>query len=233
MYGLTRGVLTLIGVAAAGALLWLATQFGLDGGTADYWATVGLLAAAGFAIALSQLLGGWTKWGRPRLSAGVFLLGFLPALVVGGLVLLAAQPDGAFMQGTANNLVGDLGLGWLLGDIVAMLPVVAFALGLVFGLTFDTAGPRVDDDDEVVAEDRTHVRPVPGDTRAADEPVTAERVAVDDADEHRIEEDYREPDRDFVRSISGGSDARREGNVEIREGGEPVAPPRDSDPDRR
>jgi hypothetical protein len=218
MYGLTRGTLTLIGVAVAGFLLWLATRFGFDGSTAEYWATVGLLAGAGLAIALSQLLGGWTKWGVPRISAAVFLLGFLPALAVGGLVLLASQPDGATMQATAAGWVNDLGLGWLLGDIVAMLPVVAFALGLVFGLTFDTTGPRVDDEDVDVVHAHPH-------DRVADEPVTAERHEVVE-EEHRVEEEYREPDRDFVDSLSGRDEPvrRRDGEVEVRDGGRTVAP---------
>ena len=67
MYGLTRGTMTLIGVAAAGALLWLASQVEADA-NGDYWARMALLAGAGLVMALSQLLGGWTKWGWPRLS---------------------------------------------------------------------------------------------------------------------------------------------------------------------
>src|SRR5918997_6352170 len=95
MYGLTRGTVTLLGAATAGFLLWLASQTDADG-QGGYWTWVGLLAGAGLVMALSQLLGGWTKWGWPRLTVTVFLLGFLPALVVGGLVLLAAQPDGGW-----------------------------------------------------------------------------------------------------------------------------------------
>ncbi len=91
MIGITRAVFTLIGVATAVVLVWLAAQMG-DDSTADYWALYGLVAAAGLTMALSQLLGGWTKWGWPRLSGTVFLLGFLPALLVAGWVLAAGQP---------------------------------------------------------------------------------------------------------------------------------------------
>ena len=56
MHGLTRGAMTLIGAAAAGLLLWLATQVDA-GGNGAYWAFIGLIAAAGLTIALSQLLG--------------------------------------------------------------------------------------------------------------------------------------------------------------------------------
>ena len=68
MYGLTRGTITLIGAAAAGVLVWLATQID-DGSNGGYWAVYGLIAAAGLMMAFSQILGGWTKWGWPRLVA--------------------------------------------------------------------------------------------------------------------------------------------------------------------
>ena len=64
MMGITRGVATLIGAAVAGFLIWLAAQMG-DGSAGEYWATYGLIAAAGLTMALSQILGGWTKWGWP------------------------------------------------------------------------------------------------------------------------------------------------------------------------
>ena len=159
MYGLTRGTFTLIGAAGVGVLFWLASQLDIDE-TGGYWAWAGLLAAAGLAVALSQLLGGWTKWGWPRVSQSVFLLGFLPALVVGLLVLLHAQPDsGAVGTGWA----GGVGLGGVSDDLAAaVLPAVAFGLGLVFGLTFDTTGQRV----RAIAHDE----PLPVNERLADEP---------------------------------------------------------------
>jgi hypothetical protein len=43
------------------------------------------VAAAGLIVALSQLVGGWTNWGGPHVSRNQFLLGFLPALIAGGL----------------------------------------------------------------------------------------------------------------------------------------------------
>src|SRR3712207_3755950 len=92
MYGVTRATATLIGAAVAGLLVWIGTQADTDT-NGDYWARVGLFAAAGLVMALSQLLGGWTKWGWPRVSRSVFLLAVLPALVVGGWVLVAGQPD--------------------------------------------------------------------------------------------------------------------------------------------
>ena len=87
MIDFTRGISTLVGAGVAGFLIWLAAQIG-TGSSSEYWTTYGLIAAAGLTMALSQILGGWTKWGWPRISPGVFLLGFLPVLVVGGWVLL-------------------------------------------------------------------------------------------------------------------------------------------------
>jgi hypothetical protein len=174
---LTRAVMTLLGAAAAGLLIWLATQVG-DDTTGGYWAVYGLLAAAGLTMALSQLLGGWTKWGWPKISAAVFLLGFLPVLIVGGWLLVAHQPDGGSFRSDALNWANDAGIGGLFEDLREYLPVVAFAIGLVFGFTFDTRGPRVRDE-RVVDRRRRDVEPVPvEERRAADEPLTAERHMV-------------------------------------------------------
>ena len=207
MYGLTRGTMTLVGVAAAGVLLWLATQLQAEG-NGEYWAQMGLVAAAGLTMALSQLFGGWTKWGVPRMSPTVFLLGFLPALVAGGLVLLHAQPDaGAW----GASWAADLGLDGLAEDLSAVLPAIAFGIGLVFGFTFDTTGPRVDDDVEVIEDRRTTVPPAPVERTAvdrtdADEPVTAERGAL------REEETAADVDGDGRREVvAAGEPERRRG----------------------
>ena len=157
MIGVTRGISTLAGAAVAGVLLWFATQIGTQT-SSEYWATYGLIAAAGLTMALSQILGGWTKWGWPRFSLGVFLIGFLPVLVAGGWVLLARQP--ADWMNTSN---------WS-RDLEHLRPRRRcrqrpaggrVRIGLTFGFSFDTAGPRRD----VVAEE--HV------VRDADAPLTA------------------------------------------------------------
>src|SRR5215211_4517407 len=92
MQGLTRGAMTLLGVVGAGFLIWWGASALPGEGDAtigEFWWAAALIAAAGLIMALSQLLGGWTKWGRPRISGNVFLLGFLPALIAGGWVVLA------------------------------------------------------------------------------------------------------------------------------------------------
>lgn len=146
MYGLTRATLTLIGVAAAGVLLWLATQILPDdpseASADEYWAAFGVVAAGGLVVALSQLLGGWTKWGWPRISPNVFLLGFLPALVAGGWILADQEPGEEWLGQHVRGWTDDLGLEGLVTDLGLMIPAIAFGIGLVFGLTFDTTGPR-------------------------------------------------------------------------------------------
>jgi MFS family permease len=147
MYGLTRATLTLIGVAAAGVLVWLATQIIPDDPSSasqgEYWSTWGVVAAAGLVIALSQLLGGWTKWGWPRISGNVFLIGFLPTLVVGGWLLAAQEPRNYWLGRHVREWSGDIGIEGLVNDLGLMIAAIAFGIGLVFGLTFDTTGPRV------------------------------------------------------------------------------------------
>ena len=144
MYGLTRATLTLLGVAVAGVLLWLATQILPDDSVSvgEWWSTWGLVAAGGLVIALSQLLGGWTKWGWPRVSPNVFLLGFLPALIVGGWIIAAQEPGNGWLGDEVRGWSDDIGIDGLVDDLGLMIPAIAFGIGLVFGLTFDTTGPR-------------------------------------------------------------------------------------------
>ena len=174
MYGATRSVVTLIGVAAAAVLLWLGVQIvdPFDEGDAltngEYWAWMATLAGAGFVIALSQLLGGWTKWGWPRLSVPVFLLAFVPALLAGLWAIGVHQPGDNWLSDNAREWADDVDAGRLFSELGVVVPVIAFALGLLFGLTFDTSG-RVR---EVgVVEERDVVRAPP----AAAQPRRVER----------------------------------------------------------
>jgi hypothetical protein len=168
MLGMTRGFATLVGAAIAGLLLWLAAQTG-DDTTGEYWAKYGLVGAAGLTMALSQVLGGWTKWGWPRLSLGVFLLGFVPVAVVGLWVIGAGQPGDPLVSEWAS----DLGVDGVVSDLGTVAAALAFAIGLTLGFMFDTRGPRVDtltwEPRGAHEIERVHERP------PADEPLTAER----------------------------------------------------------
>jgi hypothetical protein len=140
MVGTVRGVVTVVGAGAAGLLIWISTQIG-QGTLGGYWAVYGILAGAGLTMALSQLFGGWTKWGWPRVSAGVFVIGFLPVLVCAGWVLLAGQPDANWFQRHTTSWSNDIAIDGIVDDLRTYLGVLAFGLGLVFGFTFDTSGP--------------------------------------------------------------------------------------------
>jgi hypothetical protein len=184
MYGLTRATTTLIAAGVAGLLIWLATQISNDH-TGGYWARVGLVAAAGLVMALSQLLGGWTKWGMPRLSIPVLLTAFVPVAIVSLWVILAGQPTGSWFHDHVMSWTRDLHISGLVTDMLYYIPVLAFGTGLVFGYSFDTTGPRVRDREVVdgrrgVTRRRGRRGATADDTaydRDADAPLTADRTA--------------------------------------------------------
>jgi hypothetical protein len=152
---LVRALFTLLGVATAGLLIWLASYFDLTD-TSEFWYAMGLIAAAGLALGLSQLFGGWTKWGLPVLSPGVFLLAFIPTLIVVGWVLLTVQPDGGWQQNRFSGWTSDLGITGLVNDLGMFPAALALGAGLVLAFSFDTTGPRrhdVDPEHDVVDED--------------------------------------------------------------------------------
>jgi hypothetical protein len=184
MFGTVRGVSTLIGAGAAGVLIWLSTQIGQDS-TGGYWAAIGIVAGAGLTMALSQLLGGWTKWGVPRISAGVFLIGFLPVLIAAGWVILAGQPDANWFQRHVNSWSGSISIDGPVDDLVSLVTVLAFGVGLVFGFTFDTSGPK--QPGEPIWESDQRVEPVrespPSQPLEEDEPTT---VTVPERDRERV-----------------------------------------------
>jgi hypothetical protein len=197
---LVRALFTLLGVAAAGLLIWIASTFELTS-TSEFWYAMGLIAAAGLALGLSQLFGGWTKWGIPVISPGVFLLAFIPTLIVAGWILLTVQPDGGWQHDRFAGWTGDLGITGLVNDLGTFPAALAMGAGLVLAFSFDTTGPRrhkvVDREREVVPDEDVHDysddRPVVTDnsevvtTPADDRTVTtttpaAERTTVRDRD---------------------------------------------------
>jgi hypothetical protein len=140
MYGLTRGTATLLGAGVAGLILWLATQID-DKSTGGYWAVYGLIAGAGLVMALSQLLGGWTKGGLPKLSANVFLLAFIPTLIAAGWVVVGHQPHPNWFRNHVLNWSDDISILGVVRDMAEYVAVLAFGIGLVFGFSFDTSAP--------------------------------------------------------------------------------------------
>jgi hypothetical protein len=155
---LVRALFTLAGVAAAGLLIWLAQTFDLTS-TNGFWAAMGLIAAAGLALGLSQLFGGWTKWGLPVMSPGVFLLAFIPTAIVVGWILLATQPDGGWQQGRISGWSSDLGITGFVNGLGTLPAALAMGLGIVFAFTFDTTGPRtrgVVEEERVIPDEDVH-----------------------------------------------------------------------------
>jgi hypothetical protein len=154
---LVRALFTLAGVAVAGLLIWLAQTFDLTS-TNGFWAAMGLIAAAGLTLGLSQLFGGWTKWGLPVMSPGVFLLAFIPTAIVVGWILLATQPDGGGQQGRFSGWSSDLGIAGFVNDLGTLPAALAMGLGIVFAFTFDTTGPRTREVEEerVIPDEDVH-----------------------------------------------------------------------------
>jgi hypothetical protein len=200
MYGLTRATTTLIAAGAAGLLIWLATR--INGETVGgFWAVYGLIAGAGLVMALSQLLGGWTKWGWPRLAISFLLTAFVPIAFVSLWIVLAAEPGNGWFHRHVLAWSSDIHIDGLVNDLKEYVSVFAFGIGLVFGYSFDTAGPAVQRGADV---DRT-ADTTPSDGRhgilrrrrqpaasttdgpAADEPLSADRdAATTSGDRERV-----------------------------------------------
>jgi hypothetical protein len=141
MRGVSRGLATLVGAAASGVLIWAATRVA-GPSVGDYWGVIGLLAAAGLVLSLSQVAGGWPKGGRPTISLGVLLIGFLPTLIAAGWIILYSQPSANWFQHHFDSWSTDIGVGGLVHEVGRVAMLVAFGLGVVFGFIFDTTGPR-------------------------------------------------------------------------------------------
>jgi hypothetical protein len=95
-------------------------------------------------MALSQLLGGWTKWGLPRLSINVFLIAFIPTLIAAGWVVVAHQPHPNWFRNHVLSWSSDISILGIVRDLTEYVSVLAFGIGLVFGYSFDTTGPAVE-----------------------------------------------------------------------------------------
>jgi len=185
MYGLTRATTTLLAAAAAGLLIWFATQID-DHSRGGFWAAYGLIAGAGLVMALSQLLGGWTKWGVPRFSVPFLLIAFVPIAFVSLWIVMAAEPGTAWLHRHVVAWTGDIHLRGFVNDLQEYVALFAFGIGLVFGFSFDTTGPR-----RAVAPPTG--REKVADRRATDEPLTAERGEVGTTARHRAVRRDREP----------------------------------------
>src|SRR5919204_610124 len=148
-YDATRGLTTAVAAGVAGLLLWAATLVGQQSAV-RFWEEMGIVAAAGLVMALSQVVGGWTKGLQLRLSPGTFLFGFLPVLVVVGWILMASQPGHGWYEGTVVSWSHNVGLMDVIHSLALWHGVLAFGFGLVLGMSFDTVPAPVPADEVVV-----------------------------------------------------------------------------------
>jgi hypothetical protein len=122
--------MTLLGAAAAGALLWAASQFNLHH-TGGYWAAMGVVAAGGLLLGLTQLRG---SGGNPL---GMVLLAFLPVLVVGLWLIITAEPLNNTFRSHLRTWDSDMGITGAANAIALWNGVIALGIGLVCGLMLE------------------------------------------------------------------------------------------------
>jgi hypothetical protein len=200
IYDGTRGLTTAVAAGVAGLLLWCATLVGVQTVT-RFWESMGIVAGAGLVLALSQVIGGWTKGGRVRISPTTFLLAFLPVLVCVGWILMATQPGNGWHEGRVVSWSHSIGIFGLVHSLGLWHGVLAFGFGLVLGMTFDTVPvPEVVEEptrervrepvrnDETMVADRRgpRFRRRPTVVDDADEPLSAERDTATTAEPHTV-----------------------------------------------
>src|SRR4029077_8910043 len=120
----------------AGFALWGAAQVGTqtDG---HFWIAMAIVAGAGLVLALTNHVGTWTKGLRLRVSPSTFALAVLPVLVGGGWIWRASQPGHGWQEGRIQSWSDSIGIFGVVHDIGLWSGVLAFAFGLVLGLSFD------------------------------------------------------------------------------------------------
>jgi len=177
MYDASRGLTLAFAAGLAGLALWGATQVGTQT-PGRFWIAMAIVAAGGLVIALANHVGTWTKGLRLRVSPSTFALAFLPVLVCVGWILMASQPGNGWQEGRIHSWSSSIGILGVVHDIGLWNGVLAFAFGLVLGLSFDgVPAPMVETepayggpaaaaaDEPVAAEQRYDGRNVPtGDT---------------------------------------------------------------------
>jgi hypothetical protein len=173
MYDASRGLTLALAAALAGLGLWGATQVGMQT-TERFWISMAVVGGAGLLIALAAHVGTWTKGLRLRMSPGTFALAFLPTLVVVGWVLVATQPGHGWQEGRLDSWSNSIGILGVVHSIGLWHGVLAFAFGLMLGLSLDGVPAPVEEAEAAYAGP---AGPAGGAARtpAADEPVAAER----------------------------------------------------------
>jgi hypothetical protein len=131
-----------------------------------------IVGGAGLLLALANHVGTWTKGLRLRLSPGTFVFVFLPVLVCVGWILIATQPGTGWQEPRIDSWSHTVGIFGLVHALGLWRGVLAFAFGLVLGLSLD--GVPADEPVAVSTPGYVGPRGTPG-RPPADEPVAAER----------------------------------------------------------
>ena len=169
LYDASRGLTLALAAALAGLALWGATQIGMQT-TGRFWISMAIVAGAGLLIALANHVGTWTKGLRLRMSPGTFALAFLPVLVCVGWILIANQPGNGWQEGRLDSWSNSIGILGVVHAIGLWHGVLAFAFGLMLGLSLDgVPAPETDVAPAYAGPAGATAAP------AADEPVAAER----------------------------------------------------------
>lgn len=158
MYDASRGLTLALAAALAGLGLWGAAQVGMQS-TGRFWLSMAIVAGAGLVIALANHVGTWTKGLRLRRSPGTFALAFLPVLVCVGWILIANQPGNGWQEGRLDSWSNSIGILGVVHSIGLWHGVLAFAFGLMLGLSLDGVPAPAEE----------------AEAAAADEPIAAER----------------------------------------------------------
>jgi hypothetical protein len=157
LYDASRGLTLAFAAGLAGLGLWGASRVGTQT-TGRFWIAMAVVAGAGLLLALANHVGTWTKGLTLRMSPGTFAVAFLPALVCVGWILIATQPGHGWQEGRLDSWSNSLGILGVVHSIGLWHGVLAFAFGLMLGLSLDGVPA-----------------PAAEAASAADEPVAAER----------------------------------------------------------
>jgi hypothetical protein len=169
MYDASRGLTLALAAALAGLGLWGATQIGMQT-TGRFWLSMAIVAGAGLLIALANHVGTWTKGLRLRMSPSTFTFAFLPVLVCVGWILIATQPGNGWQEGRLDSWSNSIGILGVVHAVGLWHGVLAFAFGLMLGLSFDgVPAPAMEAEPAYAGPTGAATAP------AADEPVAAER----------------------------------------------------------
>jgi hypothetical protein len=115
----------LLGIGAAGALIWIATRVG-NYSTWRYWAALGLLAGAGFAFALTQrtAYGAWAE-----VTPLGFLLALVAAVICVGWIAAVGEPHSNWFRNHFSSWSGDIGIRSFVDNMTRYVSVAAFGFG--------------------------------------------------------------------------------------------------------